>query len=71
MSEQIQKKYPTIKKEEAEQIQADAAAEQEKQRNLRELGETAMKDIDDLLDEIDEVLETEEFVITYVQRGGE
>ena len=35
--------------------------------------ETSMEDIDDLLDEIDSVLEenAEEFVKSYVQKGGE
>lgn len=36
-------------------------------------GEKLKADLDDLLDEIDEVLETnaEEFVKSYVQKGGE
>jgi prokaryotic ubiquitin-like protein Pup len=38
-----------------------------------ETGEKIKDEIDDLLDEIDEVLETnaEEFVRSYVQKGGE
>jgi len=38
-----------------------------------ESGERLKADIDDLLDEIDEVLETnaEDFVRSYVQKGGE
>jgi len=38
-----------------------------------ETGEKLKADIDDLLDEIDEVLETnaEDFVRSYVQKGGE
>jgi ubiquitin-like protein Pup len=38
-----------------------------------ETGERLKADIDDLLDEIDEVLETnaEDFVRSYVQKGGE
>ena len=38
-----------------------------------EAGEKIKDEIDDLLDEIDEVLETnaEEFVRSYVQKGGE
>ncbi len=38
-----------------------------------EAGEKLKSDLDDLLDEIDEVLETnaEDFVKSYIQKGGE
>ena len=38
-----------------------------------ELGERLKNELDELLDEIDEVLETnaEEFVKSYIQKGGE
>ena len=40
---------------------------------VTETGEALKSDIDDLLDEIDEVLETnaEDFVKSYIQKGGE
>src|SRR5262245_35418643 len=42
-------------------------------RSLKERGKTITNDIDDLLEEIDGVLEenAEEFVASYVQRGGQ
>ncbi len=40
---------------------------------VSETGEKLKSDLDDLLDEIDEVLETnaEDFVKSYIQKGGE
>jgi prokaryotic ubiquitin-like protein Pup len=42
-------------------------------RPRREKGEKLKAELDDLLDEIDEVLETnaEDFVKSYIQKGGE
>lgn len=62
MAEQEQKKTtaPAEQPPETEQIGADRKA-------------SIADDLDDILDEIDEVLETnaEEFVKSYVQKGGE
>jgi ubiquitin-like protein Pup len=60
--EQIRKPAPAREVEEV----ADAPAPSE-------TGEKLKADIDDLLDEIDEVLESnaEDFVRSYVQKGGE
>ena len=59
--EQIRKPSP---ERETETEQAPAASER---------GEELKAELDDLLDEIDEVLETnaEDFVKSYVQKGGE
>lgn len=64
MAERQQKKRPAPEREEAEVAEAPASSEQ---------GEKIKEDIDDLLDEIDGVLETnaEDFVKSYVQKGGE
>jgi ubiquitin-like protein Pup len=50
----------------------DAAADQ-KTAEVAKKGEEIKEDIDDLLDEIDEVLEenAEEFIRSYVQKGGQ
>lgn len=60
--EQIKKQAPARTEEEVEEVPA---------RNER--GEELKAELDDLLDEIDEVLEenAEEFVRSYVQKGGE
>lgn len=52
-------------KERDDEVAADVAPAKQ--------GEKLKADLDDLLDEIDEVLETnaEEFVKSYVQKGGE
>jgi ubiquitin-like protein Pup len=49
------------------------AEEAEKKTDVGEKGERLKKGIDDILEEIDSVLEenAEEFVKSYVQRGGE
>ncbi len=64
MAEREQKRKPTPARE-AEVV--DEAP------TTSEAGEKIKADIDDLLDEIDEVLETnaEDFVRSYVQKGGE
>jgi prokaryotic ubiquitin-like protein Pup len=60
--EQIRKPAPAKKDEEIEETPAAS-----------EKGEKIKAELDDLLDEIDDVLETnaEEFVRSYVQKGGE
>ena len=64
MAEREQKRKPAPARE-VEEV-ADAPAHTES-------GEKLKADIDDLLDEIDEVLESnaEDFVRSYVQKGGE
>ena len=61
--EQVRKTTPRPQEEEAAD-QAPASSEQ---------GEALKAELDDLLDEIDEVLETnaEDFVKSYIQKGGE
>lgn len=63
MSEQIHKK--TTQPRPAEQIESDATRAPSSDK--------LKSDIDELLDEIDDVLETnaEDFVKTYVQKGGQ
>ena len=64
MAERTQKQKPTPSRTEEEVADAPASAPQ---------GEKLKAELDDLLDEIDEVLETnaEDFVKSYVQKGGE
>ncbi len=64
MAEREQKKRPAPQRETEEVTEAPQASER---------GEEIKADIDDLLDEIDDVLETnaEDFVRSYVQKGGE
>jgi prokaryotic ubiquitin-like protein Pup len=65
MAEREQKKKPAPAREEEEVVdQTPATSEQ---------GEKIKAELDDLLDEIDEVLESnsEDFVKSYVQKGGE
>jgi len=61
--EQIKKPAPS-RQEESEVDEAPATSEK---------GEALKAELDDLLDEIDDVLETnaEEFVKSYIQKGGE
>ena len=63
---------------EREQIRKPAPAERETETGedasgASERGEELKAELDDLLDEIDEVLETnaEDFVKSYIQKGGE
>ena len=62
---------------EREQIRKPAPAKQDEEieetPGASEKGEKIKAELDDLLDEIDDVLETnaEEFVRSYVQKGGE
>lgn len=64
MAEQEQKRKQTPSRTTEEVVDAPATTE---------VGEKLKADIDDLLDEIDEVLESnaEDFVRSYVQKGGE
>jgi ubiquitin-like protein Pup len=65
MPERERKQKPAPKERE-EVVEDDVAASSERGEKLKE-------DIDDLLDEIDSVLEdnAEEFVRSYVQKGGQ
>ena len=67
MPEREQKKKSTGKERarEAEDVEVDAAPSKQ--------GEALKEELDDLLDEIDSVLESnaEDFVRSYVQKGGE
>jgi ubiquitin-like protein Pup len=65
MAEREQKKKPAPQKHDAEVVDEAPAKS--------EAGEKIKAELDDLLDEIDEVLEVnaEEFVKSYVQKGGE
>ncbi len=64
MAEQEQRRRPAPKRD-AETVEETPAPS--------ERGEKIKAELDDLLDEIDEVLEenAEEFVRSYVQKGGE
>ncbi len=64
MPEREQIRKPASEREEPEVAEAPAKSE---------TGEKIKAEIDDLLDEIDDVLETnaEEFVKSYIQKGGE
>ncbi|HYD09165.1 MAG TPA: ubiquitin-like protein Pup [Acidimicrobiales bacterium] len=65
MAEREQKRKPAPQRRDEESVE-DAPATSEK-------GEKIKAELDDLLDEIDEVLEesAEEFVRSYVQKGGQ
>ena len=64
MAEREQKRRTAPSRQEEEVEETPAASES---------GEKIKAELDDLLDEIDEVLETnaEDFVKSYVQKGGE
>ena len=61
---ELKKKQGTTREDEAVEEAAPATTDK---------GEKLKEELDDLLDEIDEVLETnaEEFVRSYVQKGGQ
>lgn len=65
MAERINKQQPAQRRDDEVADEAAPATS--------ETGEKLKAELDDLLDEIDEVLETnaEEFVKSYVQKGGE
>jgi prokaryotic ubiquitin-like protein Pup len=65
MAERTQKNKPNADRERTDAPEAAPATSQ--------AGEKLKAELDDLLDEIDEVLETnaEEFVKSYVQKGGQ
>jgi ubiquitin-like protein Pup len=65
MPEREQKKKPAPKERAAETEEVDAAPGKQ--------AEALKEELDDLLDEIDSVLESnaEDFVRSYVQKGGE
>jgi len=65
MSERVHKQQPAQRRD-------DAVADEDAPATT-ETGDKLKTEIDDLLDEIDEVLETnaEEFVKSYVQKGGQ
>jgi len=62
-----------VKRDKVVRKRDDEPVAPEKKESLSGKGEKIKKEIDDLLDEIDEVLEenAEDFVKSYVQRGGE
>ncbi len=64
MAEREQKKKPAPQRREDEVEEAPASTE---------AGEKIKAELDELLDEIDDVLETnaEDFVKSYIQKGGE
>ena len=66
MAERTHKQKPTTER-------TDEVVDEEAAPATSESGEKLKAELDDLLDEIDEVLETnaEEFVKSYVQKGGE
>ncbi len=69
--ERVQKPSP----QETEAMVDQAIVEQDAQRadRVKAVGEAIKGQLDDLLDEVDEVLEenAEEFVKSYIQKGGE
>lgn len=68
MAEREQKRRTTSRTEDDE-----VAPEAQPKIGLQAHHDAVVADIDDLLDEIDEVLETnaEDFVRSYIQKGGE
>ena len=64
MAERVQKQKSNSERVEEEVVSSDASSQQ---------GETLKAELDDLLDEIDDVLESnaEDFVKSYIQKGGE
>ena len=64
MAERVQKQKSNSERVEEEAVSSDASSQQ---------GEKLKAELDDLLDEIDDVLESnaEDFVKSYIQKGGE
>ncbi len=70
-SEEAAEKHAEKSKTPAQQPQK--SGQPQKKSAVSEKGEKLKKDLDDIIDEIDGVLEenAEEFIKSYVQRGGE
>lgn len=68
--EQTQEKH---RKPEMTELAEEDAVRQSEAQKAHETGEKLKADLDSIIDEIDEVLEdnAEEFVRSYVQKGGE
>lgn len=64
MAERVQKQKSNSERESEEVVSSEASTQQ---------GEKLKAELDDLLDEIDDVLESnaEDFVKSYIQKGGE
>lgn len=64
MAERVQKQKSNSERVKEEVVSSDASSQQ---------GEKLKAELDDLLDEIDDVLESnaEDFVKSYIQKGGE
>lgn len=75
MAEQTQQQKKVSREDGKEMAEQDAARvyESEKDRlaRIKKKGEELKEDLDDLLDEIDSVLEDQEVLVSYRQRGGE
>ena len=65
--EQVQKPKATNTKEDLEQLASDDAAVAEAQAKPQ----ADTSDLDDLLDEIDGLLEEQDVLVNYVQKGGQ
>ncbi len=72
MAEQ-KRAVPGESKKKAEDVPARTGTDAAKAGELAKKGKKIKEDIDKLLDEIDDILEenADEFVKSYVQRGGE
>lgn len=69
MPEQVQKKpVPHVSQREAEEMAAQAAADQEAVERAQS---SAVKSEDELLDEIDSLIEENEVLVNYRQKGGQ
>lgn len=71
-----QKRVERVKKEDSDELAAkDAARQADTERGRREAKaaerQEHLEDIDDLLDEIDGLLEEQEVLTSYRQRGGQ
>lgn len=76
MTEKTQKVKYYSPEESTEQAEHDAVVQEKQQKNIGKTavkGEQLKEELDALLDEIDEVLEenAEQFVASYIQKGGE
>lgn len=74
MAEQTRVQKPVVTEKDAQDMAAaDTEVQESRAKAVQKKGEEIMSDLDELLDEIDAVLEVnaEEFVKSYVQKGGE